>query len=59
MLQNRVSRATPLLFAGDYKTGGDLQLQRDRAISCLSLYSDNPIMMFFLQNYANINILPK
>lgn len=59
-VQNRVSRATPLLPQEVTKAGVTTSKRQSDNILTLSLYSENPDYdMTFLQNYANINILPK
>lgn len=59
-VQNRVSRATPLLPQEVTKAGVTTSKRQSDNILILSLYSENPNYdMTFLQNYANINILPK
>lgn len=59
-VQNRVSRATPLLPQEVTKAGVTTSKRQSDNILIFSLYSENPDYdMTFLQNYANINILPK
>jgi HAE1 family hydrophobic/amphiphilic exporter-1 len=59
-VQNRVSRATPLLPQEVTRAGVTTSKRQSDNILILSLYSENPDYdMTFLQNYANINILPK
>ena len=59
-MQNRVSRATPLLPQEVTRAGVTTSKRQSDNILILSLYSDNPDYDdTFLQNYANINILPK
>jgi HAE1 family hydrophobic/amphiphilic exporter-1 len=59
-IQNRVSRATPLLPQEVTKAGVTTSKRQSDNILIFSLYSENPDYdMTFLQNYANINILPK
>ena len=59
-VQNRVSRATSLLPQEVTKAGVTTSKRQSDNILILSLYSENPNYdMTFLQNYANINILPK
>ena len=59
-VQNRVSRATPLLPQEVTRAGVTTSKRQSDNILILSLYSDNPDYDdTFLQNYANINILPK
>ncbi|WP_339834656.1 efflux RND transporter permease subunit [uncultured Flavobacterium sp.] len=59
-VQNRVSRATPLLPQEVTKAGVTTSKRQSDNILIVSLYSENPEYDdTFLQNYANINILPK
>ena len=59
-VQNRVSRATPLLPQEVTRAGVTTAKRQSDNILIFSLYSENPEYdMTFLQNYANINILPK
>lgn len=59
-VQNRVARATSLLPQEVTKAGVTTSKKQSDNILILSLYSENPDYdMTFLQNYANINILPK
>jgi hydrophobic/amphiphilic exporter-1 (mainly G- bacteria), HAE1 family len=59
-VQNRVSRATPLLPQEVTKAGVTTSKRQSDNILIVSLYSENPDYDdTFLQNYANINILPK
>jgi hydrophobic/amphiphilic exporter-1 (mainly G- bacteria), HAE1 family len=59
-VQNRVSRATSLLPQEVTKAGVTTSKRQSDNILIFSLYSENPDYdMTFLQNYANINILPK
>ena len=59
-VQNRVSRATPLLPQEVTRSGVTTSKRQSDNILILSLYSENPEYDdTFLQNYANINILPK
>ena len=59
-VQNRVSRATPLLPQEVTKAGVTTSKRQSDNILILSLYSENPDYDdTFLQNYANINIIPK
>jgi hydrophobic/amphiphilic exporter-1 (mainly G- bacteria), HAE1 family len=59
-VQNRVSRATPLLPQEVTKAGVTTSKRQSDNILIFSLYSENPDYdTTFLQNYANINILPK
>ncbi|MCO6161892.1 efflux RND transporter permease subunit [Flavobacterium sp. NRK F7] len=59
-VQNRVSRATNLLPQEVTRAGVTTAKRQSDNILIFSLYSENPEYdMTFLQNYANINILPK
>lgn len=59
-VQNRVSRATPLLPQEVTKAGVTTSKRQSDNILIVSLYSENPDYDdTFLQNYTNINILPK
>ncbi|WP_130733247.1 efflux RND transporter permease subunit [Flavobacterium sp. J27] len=59
-VQNRVSRATPLLPQEVTRAGVTTAKRQSDNILIFSLYSENKEYdMTFLQNYANINILPK
>jgi HAE1 family hydrophobic/amphiphilic exporter-1 len=59
-VQNRVSRATSLLPQEVTKAGVTTSKRQSDNILIFSLYSENPEYDdIFLQNYANINILPK
>ena len=59
-VQNRVSRATSLLPQEVTKAGVTTMKRQSDNILIFALYSENPEYdMTFLQNYANINILPK
>jgi hydrophobic/amphiphilic exporter-1 (mainly G- bacteria), HAE1 family len=59
-VQNRVSRATPLLPQEVTRAGVTTSKRQSDNILIFSLYSENPEFDdTFLQNYANINILPK
>ena len=59
-VQNRVSRATPLLPQEVTRSGVTVSKRQSDNILIFSLYSENPDYDdTFLQNYANINILPK
>ncbi|MEO8254348.1 MAG: efflux RND transporter permease subunit [Flavobacterium sp.] len=59
-VQNRVARATSLLPQEVTKAGVTTSKRQSDNILILSLYSENPDYdITFLQNYANINILPK
>lgn len=58
-VQNRVSRATPILPAEVTSTGIVTQKQQSSPLMFLSVYSTNPEYdEIFVQNYANINIIP-
>ncbi len=59
-VQNRVSRATPLLPQEVTRAGVTTAKRQSDNILIFSLYSESSTYdMTFLQNYANINILPK
>lgn len=59
-VQNRVSRATPLLPQEVTRSGVTTSKKQSDNILIVSLYSENlEYDDTFLQNYANINILPK
>lgn len=59
-VQNRVSRATSLLPQEVTRAGVTTAKRQSDNILIFSLYSENKEYdMTFLQNYANINILPK
>ncbi len=59
-VQNRVSRATPLLPAEVTQAGVTTTKRQSSNVLIFSLYSENPEFdMTFLQNYANINIIPQ
>jgi len=59
-VQNRVTRATPLLPQEVTRSGVTTSKRQSDNILILSLYSENPTYdITFLQNYANINIIPK
>ena len=59
-IQNRVSRASSLLPQEVTRAGVTTAKRQSDNILIFSLYSENPDYdMTFLQNYANINILPK
>jgi HAE1 family hydrophobic/amphiphilic exporter-1 len=59
-VQNRVSRATALLPQEVTRAGVTTSKKQSDNILIFSLYSENPAYDdTFLQNYANINILPK
>lgn len=60
MVQNQVSRATPLLPQEVTQVGVTVRKQQSSTIMMISLTSDNPDHDGqFIQNYANINILPQ
>lgn len=59
-VQNRVARATSKLPAIVTQTGVTTVKSQTSALMFLSIYSDNPEYDdTFVQNYANINIVPK
>ncbi len=59
-VQNLVSKATPLLPQEVTKVGVTVQKQQTSTIMMIALSSDNPNYDDkFIQNYANINILPQ
>ncbi|MDP4282276.1 MAG: efflux RND transporter permease subunit, partial [Bacteroidota bacterium] len=59
-VQNRVSAATNLLPADVVRTGVTVRKQQTGMLLMIALYSDKPEYdELFLQNYANINIVPK
>lgn len=59
-VQNRVSRATSLLPAEVTRAGVTTAKKQSSNAVIFSLYSENPQYdQTFLQNYANINILPR
>ncbi len=59
-VQNLVSKATPLLPQEVTKVGVTVQKQQSSTVLMLTLSSDNPEYdTQFLQNYANINLLPQ
>mgnify|MGYP006154567391 CR=1 FL=1 len=59
-VQNRVSRATSLLPQEVTRAGVTTMKRQSDNILIFSLYSENPEYdMTFLQNYANINIIPQ
>lgn len=58
-VQNRVALATPLLPAEVVRTGVITRKTQSSNLVIFSVYSDNPEFdQTFLQNYADINILP-
>jgi hydrophobic/amphiphilic exporter-1 (mainly G- bacteria), HAE1 family len=59
-VQNRVSAATSILPSEVTRAGVTVRKQQSGFLLMLALYSDNPAYDdVFLQNYADINILPK
>ena len=59
-VQNLVARATPLLPQEVTRVGVNVRKQQSSTILMLSLYSENTDYDGrFIQNYANINILPQ
>jgi HAE1 family hydrophobic/amphiphilic exporter-1 len=59
-VQNRVSRATSLLPAEVTRAGVTTQKKQSSNVLIFSLYSEDPVYdQTFLQNYANINIIPQ
>lgn len=59
-VQNRVARATPLLPQEVTRSGVVTAKRQSDNVLIFDLHSDNPAYdMTFLQNYADINILPK
>lgn len=59
-VQNRVARATNLLPAEVIKSGVTTQKKQSSNVLIFALYSDNPSYdQTFIQNYANINIIPQ
>jgi len=58
-VQNRVSRASPLLPSEVTRSGVVTQKQQTSALMFLSFYSENPnIDDTYLQNFLNINVIP-
>ena len=58
-VQNRVSRATPLLPSEVTRSGVVAQKQQSSALMYLSFYTKNPHYSdVYLQNYLNINVIP-
>src|SRR5690606_5467495 len=58
-VQNRVSRALPLLPREVTQSGVVTQKQQTSALMFLTVYSDNKNYdATFIQNYLNINVLP-
>ena len=59
-VQNRVSRATPLLPSEVTRAGIVTQKQQRSALIYMSFYSENPNYdAVFIENYININIVPQ
>lgn len=59
-VQNLASRATPLLPSEVTQTGVIVRKQQSSTIMMITITSDNPDYdSEFIQNYANINILPQ
>jgi hydrophobic/amphiphilic exporter-1 (mainly G- bacteria), HAE1 family len=59
-VQNRVSSATGILPAEVTRAGVSVRKQQGGMLLITALYSDNPALdQLFLQNYADINIIPK
>lgn len=59
-VQNRVARATNLLPAEVTRSGVITQKRQSSNVFIFALYSDNPAYdQTFIQNYANINIIPQ
>lgn len=59
-VQNRVARATPLLPQEVTRAGVTVTKRQSSNVLIFSLYSDNPSYdQTFLQNYANINLVPQ
>ncbi|MDR1982128.1 MAG: efflux RND transporter permease subunit [Tannerellaceae bacterium] len=59
-VQNLVARATPLLPQEVTRVGVTVRKQQSSSIMMISVSSDNPAYdRTFIQNYANINILPQ
>ncbi len=59
-VQNRVSRATPLLPAEVTRSGVTTQKQQTSALMFLSFYSTSPNYdAIYVQNYMNINVIPE
>ncbi|MGJ8591678.1 MAG: efflux RND transporter permease subunit [Aquaticitalea sp.] len=58
-VQNRVSRANPLLPAEVVQTGVTTQKQQTSALMFISMYSENENYdATFIQNYLKINVIP-
>ncbi len=59
-VQNRVARATSLLPAEVNRAGVTTAKRQSSNVLIFGLYSDNPAYdQAFLQNYANINLIPQ
>lgn len=59
-VQNRVARASNLLPAEVTRSGVITQKRQSSNVLIFALYSDNPAYdQTFIQNYANINIIPQ
>src|SRR5919199_2436687 len=59
-VQNRVARATPLLPQEVTRAGVTVAKRQSSNLLIFSLYSENPAYdQTFLQNYANINLIPQ
>jgi HAE1 family hydrophobic/amphiphilic exporter-1 len=59
-VQNRISKATPLLPQEVTQEGVTVQKQQSSMIMIIALSSDNPDHdPMFIHNYANINLLPQ
>lgn len=59
-VQNRVARATPLLPQEVTRAGVTVTKRQSSNVLIFSLYSDSPSYdQTFLQNYANINLVPQ
>ena len=59
-VQNRVSKATPLLPQEVTQTGVTVSKRQSSMLLIFSLYSENPAYdQTFLQNYAKINLIPQ
>jgi HAE1 family hydrophobic/amphiphilic exporter-1 len=59
-VQNRVARATSLLPQEVTRAGVTTQKRQSSNVLIFTLYSENPSYdQVFLQNYANINIIPQ
>lgn len=59
-VQNRVSRAAPLLPSEVTRSGVTTQKQQTSSLMFLSFYSENKAYdATFIQNYMNINVIPE